>query len=269
MSEVSVVICVKNAETTLKRTMDSVIKNDYKEIVVIDGSSTDNTLEIARKYTGKIFSDEGKGLGYARQFGAEKTTGDYIAYIDSDTELPDEDLLSEMLNELKNKKWVAIHAQMIDPRKDKSYWEEGENFHWINTFNKPGVKDHLGTIICIFSRDILLKYKFDLSFSGAAEDADLYARLKKDGHKFGVSEEVAYHYHRATFEDFKKQRIWYGNGNARAIIKHKAVHLILVPFVIAIYGTFLSLYQMKPYFIPFYFVWMIFLFYGTILGLIK
>ena len=33
-----------------------------------------------------------------------------------------------MLDELK-KDWVAIHAQMIDPRDKKSYWEEGENFH--------------------------------------------------------------------------------------------------------------------------------------------
>ena len=161
--------------------------------------------------------------------GAEKSIGKYVAYIDSDTELPDENTLTKMLDELKKKDWVAIHAQMIDPRDKKSYWEEGENFHWINTFNKPGEKDHLGTIVCIFSRDILLKYKFDLSFSGAAEDADLYARLLSDGHKFGVSEVFAYHYHRASYADFKKQRIWYGKGNAKAIIKHNAIHLTLVP----------------------------------------
>lgn len=267
MSEISVVICVKNAETTLKKAMDSLIKNRYKEIVVIDGNSTDNTLKIARKYTDKIFSDEGKGLGYARQLGAKKSIGKYVAYVDSDTELSDKNTLTEMLNELKNRNWVAIHAQMIDPRDDKSYWEEGENFHWVHTFNKPGEKDHLGTIVCIFRRDILLKYKFDLSFSGAAEDADLYARLKMDGHEFGVSEVIAYHYHRATFDDFKKQRIWYGKGNARAIIKHKAVHLIIVPFAIVIYGTLLSLYNKKPKMIPFYFIWMIYLFYGTISGL--
>lgn len=269
MSEISVVICVKNAETTLKKAMDSLIKNKYKEIVVIDGNSADNTLEIAKKYTDKIFSDKGKGLGYARQLGAGKSIGKYIAYIDSDTELPDKNTLTKMLNELRNKNWVAIHAQMIDPRTDKSYWEKGENFHWINTFNKPGEKDHLGTIVCIFNREILLKYNFDLSFSGAAEDADLYARLKSDGHKFGVSEVVAYHYHRASYKDFKQQRIWYGKGNARAIFKHKAIHLILVPFAIAIYGTLLSLYRIKPQLIPFYSIWMIFLFYGTILGLIN
>ena len=267
MSEISVVICVKNAENTLKKAMDSLIKNNYKEIVIIDGNSTDKTLKIARKYTDKVFSDDGKGLGYARQLGAEKSIGKYVAYIDSDTELPDENTLTKMLDELKKKDWVAIHAQMIDPRDKKSYWEEGENFHWINTFNKPGEKDHLGTIVCIFSRDILLKYKFDLSFSGAAEDADLYARLLSDGHKFGVSEVFAYHYHRASYADFKKQRIWYGKGNAKAIIKHNAIHLTLVPFAIAIYGTILSLYRMKPNLIPFYFIWMIFLFYGTILGI--
>lgn len=269
MNEISAVICVKNAEKTLKTTLDSLIKNKYNEIVVIDGNSTDETLEIARDNTNKIFSDKGKGLGYARQLGAEQSISEYVAYIDADTELPDENTLTKMLNELKDRNWVAIHAQMVDPRDEKSYWEEGENFHWINTFNKPGEKDHLGTIVCIFKRKILLKYKFDLSFSGAAEDADLYARLKRDGHEFGVSEVVAYHYHRATFDDFKKQRIWYGKGNARAIIKHNAVHLMIVPFAIAIYGTLLSLYNKKPKMIPFYLIWMIFLFYGTISGLIN
>lgn len=267
MSEISVIVCTKNAEKTLDTCLSSIKKNQHFEIIIVDGNSSDNTLKIASKYTKKIYSDAGNGLGYARQLGAEKALKEYIAYIDSDTELPDKNIMFTMLNELKEKKWVAIHAQIVDPRDSKSYWEEGENFHWINRFNNPGEKDHLGTIVCIFRKDMLLKYRFDTSFSGAAEDADLYARLLKNGYKFGVSNVTAYHYHRASFENFAKQRSWYGKGNARAIIKHKAVHLILVPFGIVIYGTLLSLSHKKPKIIPFYFIWMIFLLYGTIIGL--
>lgn len=162
---------------------------------------------------------------------------------------------------------MAIHAQIIDPRVNKTYWEEGENFHWSNTFNKPGEKKHLGTIVCLIKRDYLLKYKFDSSFEGAAEDADFYARLLKDGKKFGVSNVTAYHYHRASFEDFKKQRIWYGKGNARALIKHRAFILIFSPFAIFFYGLWKSLTNKKPKLIPFYMIWMVYLFYGTLVGL--
>lgn len=56
-------------------------------------------------------------------------------------------------------------------------------------------------------KDILLKYKFDLSLQGAAEDVDLYARLFKDGEKFGVSNVLTYHYHRSYLEDFIRQII--------------------------------------------------------------
>ncbi len=251
MSEISVVICVKNAENTLKKAMDSLIKNNYKEIVIIDGNSTDKTLKIARKYTDKVFSDDGKGLGYARQLGAEKSIGKYVAYIDSDTELPDENTLTKMLDELKKKDWVAIHAQMIDQEIRKVIGKRVRIFigsiHLTNQVKKIILVPSFVYFLVIF----LLKYKFDLSFSGAAEDADLYARLLSDGHKFGVPEVFAYHYHRISYADFKKQRIWYGKGNAKAIIKHNAIHLTLVPFAIAIYGTILSLYRMKPNLIPF------------------
>lgn len=269
MHEISVVICAKNAETTIKKTLDSLIRNNPSKIIVVDGNSTDNTVEIAKNYTENIYSDEGKGLAYARQLGAEKATGNYVSYIDSDTELPDEDTLFKMLQELKKNNWVAIHAQIVDPRVNKTYWEDGENFHWSNTFNKPGEKTHLGTIVCLIKRDILLKYKFDSSFEGAAEDADFYARLLKDGNKFGVSNFKAYHYHRASFDDFKQQRIWYGKGNARAMIKHRAVILIFSPFGIFFYGFWKSLVNKKPILIPFYAIWMIYLFYGTFLGIIK
>lgn len=267
MNEISVVICVKNAENTINTCINSIIKNLPLEIIVIDDGSDDNTLEIIKEYNIRIFSTGGKGVSYARQLGAEKAKGTYIAYADSDTELPDRNSLNKMLIGLENNNWVAIHAQIIDPRSNKSYYEYGEDFHWQNRFNKVGEKDHLATMVCIIRKDLIIRYKFDRSFLGAAEDADFYARLRKEGYKFGVSSVIAYHYHRSSFANFSKQRKWYGKGNARAIFKHKAIHLIITPLFILIYGIFISIYKKKPKFIPFYLIWMFYLSYGTFTGL--
>ncbi len=269
MNKISAVICVKNGEETIERALKSLVKNNPFEIIVVDGNSSDRTPEIARNYADKIISDNGNGLGYARQIGAENASQDYIAYIDSDTELPNENVLSNMLNELLNNNWVAIHAQLADPRDDKTYWEQGEDFHLQNTFNKAEEKQYIGTIVCLIRRDIILKYKFDSFFEGAAEDAEFYSRLKKDGYKFGVATTTAYHYHRSSFRNFVKQRIWYGKGNARGIIKHKAYLLFLTPLGIFLYGIMISLRNLRPKMIPFYFVWMICLYYGTFRGLIE
>lgn len=268
MNRISAVVCTKNSAETLETALKSLKSNTPDEIIIVDGNSIDKTLKISRRYTDKIYSDQGKGLALARQIGAEKAKGEYVAYIDADTELPDKNILNRMLRELLENKWVAIHARMRDPRKDKCYWEEGEDFHFNLRFNEPGEKKQLGTIVCLIKRSIILEYKFDPSFSGAAEDADLFHRLSTAGHKFGVSTLTAYHYHRSSFPNFYRQRIWYGKGNAQAIIKHKAINLFFTPLAIGLYGTGMSLYKLKPKFIPFYLIWMIILLSATIWGFI-
>ncbi|WP_258085051.1 glycosyltransferase family 2 protein [Thermococcus thermotolerans] len=269
-TQISVIMCVKNREKEVERALKSVKKQKgVLEIIVVDGNSTDRTIEIARKYTDKIYSDEGKGLAYARQLGAEKAKGEYIAYIDSDTELPKEDLLIRMIKEMEKKGWVAIHAQLVNPRKNKTLWEYCENMHLTTRFNKPGERRYLGTIVCVVKRNIVLKYRFDPFMKYAAEDTEFWSRVGKE-HKFGVSKEVAFHYHRASFKDFVKQRVWYGKGNARAIVKHKAWKLLLVPFGIIAYGVFQALECRKCIkCIPYYLVWGIALMYGTIVGLFE
>lgn len=269
MNCISAIVCVKNGEETIERALKSLKKNEPFEIIIVDGDSTDSTLEIARKYADKILSDEGKGLGYARQLGAETSTQDYVAYTDCDTEIPKENILNNMFKELLEHRWVAIHAQISDPRENKTYWEAGEDFHLQNTFNKPGEKQYIGTIVCIIKRDIIKKYKFDSFFEGAAEDAEFYSRLHRDGYKFGISKSIAYHYHRSSFRNFVKQRIWYGKGNSKVIIKHKAIILFISPLSIFIYGCLISIINKKPKFIPFYFIWMIFLYYGIFRGFIE
>lgn len=263
-------MCVKNREKEIERALKSVKKQrGVSDIIVVDGNSTDKTLEIAKKYTNKIYSDEGKGLAYARQLGAEKASGEYVAYIDSDTELPKEDILINMVKEMEEKGWVAIHAQLIDPRKEKTLWEYCEDLHVRYKFNHPGERRYLGTIVCVVKRDIVLKYKFDPFMKYAAEDAEFWHRVGRY-HKFGVSQEIAYHYHRASFKDFVKQRIWYGKGNARFLVKHRAWSLLVVPFGIIGYGLIRAILCRKCLkCIPYYFVWGIALMYGTLIGLLE
>jgi glycosyltransferase involved in cell wall biosynthesis len=262
-------MCVKNGSDTIETALKSIKENNPSEIIIIDGNSKDNSIEIGKMYTDKIISDKGKGLAYARQLGAEIAKGEYVAYIDSDIELPDNKILMNMLNELLENNYTGIHAQMIDPRENKSYWAEGEDFHFRNSFNKSGDRKILGTIVCIIKKNTIIKYKFDPFFTGATEDWDFYYRAGKDGCKFGVSKFQAFHFHRTSKNAFIKQRIWYGKGNAKAIIKDNYLLFLIMPFGIFIYGVLLSLKKRKFKFIYFYLMWMIILFYGTFKGLIE
>jgi glycosyltransferase involved in cell wall biosynthesis len=89
LPRVSFCIPTYNNNDTIERCLKSITGQDYPdlEIVIVDGYSTDGTVEIARKYTDKIFYDGGK-LGSARQTSIENSTGEILAIFDSDIIIP-------------------------------------------------------------------------------------------------------------------------------------------------------------------------------------
>lgn len=87
----SIIMPTYNAEKYIKYSIDSVRNQVYKnwELVVIDDNSKDNTVDIVKSYINKdqrikLFKNQGKGAGSARNTGIEKAQGNYIAFIDSD-----------------------------------------------------------------------------------------------------------------------------------------------------------------------------------------
>lgn len=87
--KLSVVINTKNAEKTIEAALKSVAFAD--EIIIVDMKSDDSTVEIATKYTDKIFAH--KDVGYvepARNFAIKKASGDWILILDADEEVPQE-----------------------------------------------------------------------------------------------------------------------------------------------------------------------------------
>ncbi|WP_036255668.1 glycosyltransferase [Methylocapsa acidiphila] len=92
MVDVSLIICARNEESQIAACLSAAIENShgrFKEIIVVDNASTDQTPAIARAFQGvRVVSEPRKGLTYARQCGFENAGGDILAYIDADTRLP-------------------------------------------------------------------------------------------------------------------------------------------------------------------------------------
>jgi len=84
--KVSVVLLTKNSLATVRRSLDSVFQQTRKpnEVVVVDGGSTDGTLEVMRQYPVKLVLEPGLGFGHARNLGVETAEGDLVFFIDSD-----------------------------------------------------------------------------------------------------------------------------------------------------------------------------------------
>lgn len=99
MSKVSIIIPMYNSAKYIKRCIDSILNQKYKdfEIIIINDGSTDNSLKICEEYDDnrlKIFSKKNEGVGAARNYGLDIANGDYILFIDSDDCIDDNYLLS-------------------------------------------------------------------------------------------------------------------------------------------------------------------------------
>jgi len=91
MSKISIIIPVYNAEKYLKKCLDSVINQTYKdlEIICVNDGSIDNSLNILKEYKKKesriiIIDKKNQGVSAARNDGIKKATGEYITFLDSD-----------------------------------------------------------------------------------------------------------------------------------------------------------------------------------------
>lgn len=91
MKLVSIVIPTRNEEKALERLLKSLKKQTYKnyEAIVVDGGSTDKTIEIAKKYGAKVVKEYGRyrSPANARNIGVEKANGDIIVVFDCDSDV--------------------------------------------------------------------------------------------------------------------------------------------------------------------------------------
>ena len=108
MSTLSVIIITKNEEKNIHRCLESVKWAD--EIIVLDSSSTDQTQEICRKYTDKVFNtDDWPGFGVQKNRALDKATREWVLAIDAD-EVLSEPLMTEIKNLLiSNKRGLSAY----------------------------------------------------------------------------------------------------------------------------------------------------------------
>ena len=88
MKKVSIIVPVYNGQDFINRCLNSLINQTYSnvEIIVINDGSTDNSLDLLKKYNDKIIliNKENSGVSYSRNLGLEKASGDYIMFCDID-----------------------------------------------------------------------------------------------------------------------------------------------------------------------------------------
>lgn len=91
LSKISIVIATYNSQLTLEGTLRSIaqqtISQDQIEVLIIDGGSCDETLNIAQKFQTKVIANPKVEPGFAKYIGLLSANSDYLLYLDSDETL--------------------------------------------------------------------------------------------------------------------------------------------------------------------------------------
>lgn len=166
---VSVIIPVYNVENYLRQCLDTVINQTLQEIeiICINDGSTDNSLKILEEYAKKdnriiILSQENKGSGPTLNNGISKSTGEFIAIMDSDDYYPSSYVL-EYLYKIAKKTNVLVCGGSAIQLKNDILITDFNKFDSGYSFRKSGFHEYIdyqydyGYWRFIYNREFLLK----------------------------------------------------------------------------------------------------------------
>ena len=117
--KVSVITVCYNAEKTISRTVKSVLSQKYSnvEYIIIDGASTDSTLDILNSYSNnefKLISEKDNGLYDAINKGISLCTGDIIGLLHSDDIYPNEKIISTVVSYFENDHFLEALSSSVE-----------------------------------------------------------------------------------------------------------------------------------------------------------
>ncbi|WP_345993141.1 glycosyltransferase family 2 protein [Sulfurimonas sp. HSL-1716] len=180
--KITVITITYNAEKYLEKTIQSVINQDYAHIeyIIIDGKSSDGTVDIIKKYEKNIsywISEADGGIYYAMNKGIEVATGSWVNFMNAGDTFASSNTISSIFNHDLSDYDVICGGVNIIENDEIIFYEPAQS---LDVMEKRFPCNHQS----MFTRiDPLKRYKFNTTYK-IASDADLMMKLYYNGHKF-------------------------------------------------------------------------------------
>ena len=232
--KVTLGMCVKNAQGTVEKAIQSVLDQDYPyefmELIIVDGNSRDQTIQILKEgLKGKILQTsifyEAGGLGLARQVVVDKAAGAYIIWVDSDM------ILSKNFAR-KQVNFMETHPKAGIAKGKYSFQGHPENEQLVATLEDvefvlstlhEGMTDSksLGTSGCIYRVKAIKNVGgFDLNIKGAGEDTDAENRIHAAGWELYITSASFCEIRRKNWRSLWNEYFWLGQGGQQVLKKN-------------------------------------------------
>jgi|SaaInlStandDraft_7_1057024.scaffolds.fasta_scaffold119663_2 glycosyltransferase involved in cell wall biosynthesis len=176
--KISIITVCFNSASTIEDTIKSVINQNYKnlEYIIVDGGSTDDTLDIIDRYRDRItriITEPDKGVYDAMNKGVELASGDIIGILNSDDFYCSREILNSVVDSFISSGSSMVYGNLVyvdrlDISKKVRYWISGEykkeklNYGWIPPHPAVFIKKSVYKECGIFNLDfrIAADYEF-------------------------------------------------------------------------------------------------------------
>lgn len=205
---ISIIIPTFNCGDFLPTAIESVIQQNYAhiEIVIIDGGSTDCTLDVIKKYDNVInewSSGPDFGIYDAMNKGIQKAKGDWIYFLGAD------DILVNCLHKVARNLYSArtiYYGDVYLPGKNKVY---SGKFNWHTLVSK-----NINHQSIFYPRQVFEHYRFDLQYP-ILSDYDLNLRIWGEGKfKFKYINELIAIHNATGISSYEKDNVFEANKPA-------------------------------------------------------
>lgn len=222
---ISVIIPVYNAEDRLKDSIESVLNQNYKqiELILIDDGSSDNSLNMCKKYTTldsrvKVYHQKNAGVSTARNHGIDVSTGEYITFVDADDTIKKNTYSLAVSNLINMDLDMIIYGMSFDYYKDYEFIKNKnlniDNFiirslsKLRDNFFKLYENNYLSSVCnkiikASIIKDNHLHFKTDIFI---LEDFKFVLELLEYTEHIGVMRDVLYHYYKDVDESSLTKR---------------------------------------------------------------
>ena len=199
MKKISIIVPVFNTGKYLKKCIDSLVNQSLKEIeiIIVDDGSEENIKEIIKEYKDKIIyiKSPHKGIGYTRNTGIKKATGEYIGFVDSD------DYVNKNMYESYYKYAIENDLDLVVGNYNKVF-KDNTTILNVPYFDISNIKDNPSIITNIdygpcnklFKRDIIIKNNIYFEEELKYEDMPFISKFLYNSKSIGHINEAHYNY---------------------------------------------------------------------------
>lgn len=191
--KVSIITVVYNNQATLDHAIRSILSQDYPdiELIIIDGGSTDGTLDVIQSYKNQIsrwISEPDQGIFDAMNKGIQLATGDIIGILNSDDFYANNQVISRVVAEFKTQQVDSVFADLVFVKPDNlnqvvRYYGSA-NFHpsrfawgWMQAHPTFFVKREIYQKYGLFKIDYQIAADYELSIRFLAKHQISYGYI--------------------------------------------------------------------------------------------